>query len=323
MDDHKSNWFVGAYALTASLDEFSLKMAESFYRELATFPSIRGLELPIHVDDKIDDPWRHLHLLPQHFDYVLTPLPGVMQSLVQRSDFGLASCVEAGRHAALAFMECVRDQVAKLNEHCQRNAVRLVELHSAPTRHHAASQDCREALRASLDTLLGWDWCGAQLCIEHCDTFVAGLAPAKGFLDLQSEIAALKGLGVGVNINWARSVLEGRRVEHVHEQLRQLVDLDLLRGLFFSGITVDDPIYGSWLDNHAPMQLPEANLWSPRGSLLTREEVLRCIALTAHQEIILGLKVQAAPKSLSLAERLNCLQLHLRELNTHRSGQCD
>jgi hypothetical protein len=87
-------------------------------------------------------------------------------------------------------------------------AVVAVELHSAPTRGPAGVSSSVASFRVSLGELSGWDWHGAALVVEHCDAWNADHAPAKGFLSLQDELAAIEGMPVGISINWARSVRE-------------------------------------------------------------------------------------------------------------------
>lgn len=301
-------WWVGAYALTATLSTFSEQEAQGFYEELRALPQLGGLELPMHRLEKKDDPWRHLHLLPRDIDYILTPLPYVMQSLEQNPWFGLASPDAAGRAAALQLVEEVRRRIRRLEDHCGRPAVRAVELHSAPTGKAEAS-----FLRQSLEEILQKDWGSVELWIEHCDAAQAGQAAAKGFLDIDAEIAMARDLRLGINVNWGRSVLETRRVEGALEHLGQADRAGVLRGLFLSSVAVHDPVYGTWLDNHAPMQGLGHKAWEPQASLLTAERVQ--LALTAAQEApYWGIKIQPAPASLTLADRMGALRQHLEFL---------
>src|SRR5438034_923832 len=80
-----------------------------------------------------------------------------------------------------------------------------------------AAEPQADAFRRSLDELRAWDWRGAALSVEHCDAFVPGQAPAKGFLALGAEIDAIRAshgaTPVGVAVNWGRSAIEARDPE--------------------------------------------------------------------------------------------------------------
>ncbi|MDQ3234048.1 MAG: DUF4862 family protein [Pseudobdellovibrionaceae bacterium] len=311
------SWWIGAYALTSSLSAFSERDAQGFYEKIRNLPRIGGLELPLHRAEKHDDPWRHLHLLPKDLDYILTPLPYVMQSLEQQPLFGLASADPAGRSAALQLMDELRNRIRRLNDHCGRSAVRAVQIHSAPT-----AQAQADSFRRSLDEVVRLDWDAVELWVEHCDAFQSGLTPAKGFLDINAEISMVQEFSLGMTINWGRSVLETRRAEGALEHLAQARDAGVLRALFLSSVTVQDPIYGNWLDNHAPLQGVGHGAWLPHASLLTRAEVQKALAAAASIPFW-GIKIQPGPASLSLADRLQCVREHLEffsSLESRRAG---
>ncbi len=315
MNRRQPQWFLGAYAGTASLATFSIRDAEAFYAEVASLPSLAGLELPIHAQPKADDPWQHIHLLPRDLDYILTPLPAVMQSLARNPQFGLASTDASGRQAALQLMDRVRLCVQQLEDHCGRKAVRAVQLHSAPTLQKPADDAGAKALTESLEVLCAQEWSAAELWLEHCDTFLANQTSAKGFLDLQREIDVLQKFSIGLSINWGRSVLEGRSVGTALLHIQTAQKAGVLRSLFFSGVALDDPVFGSWLDNHTPMFSLQDVPWQARGSLLTEqaiEQALRCIQ---GDHVQLGLKIQPGPATLKLAQRVDCLRQHLLELS--------
>jgi hypothetical protein len=301
-------WWVGAYALTATLSAFSERDAAEFYAELGAMPQLGGLELPVHRFEKIDDPWRHLHLLPRAFDSIITPLPYVMQSLEKQPRFGLASQDAEGRRAALQLVEDVRQRIRRLEDHCGRPAVRAVEWHSAPT-----GQADADALRRSLEAIASQDWGAVEHWVEHCDASVPGQKPAKGFLDLNAELSIVKDLGLGLSINWGRSVLETRQPLGALQQIRAAEHAGVLRALFLSAVAEHDPLYGSWLDNHAPIQGIGEGAWRPQNSLLTQAAVQSALQAAATAPYW-GLKIQPFPTSLSLTERLDCLRQHLEFL---------
>ena len=57
---------------------------------------------------------------------------------------------------------------------------------------------------------MGWDWSGATLVVEHCDKYIPEQNPEKGFLSLESEIDIVAEVGIGIHLNWGRSVVKGR-----------------------------------------------------------------------------------------------------------------
>ncbi len=165
-----------------------------------------------------------------------------------------------------------------------------IELQTAPARTGSA-----EALARSLTEIAAWDWSGAAILIEHCDALVPGHEPEKGFLSLADELAVARELGLGVLINWARSVIETRSpdgaVAHVTEAG------DLLGGLMFSGVAdrqVRD--YPAWVDAHLPPAPREP------ASLLTADEIARTRAAAASTGL-LGAKVGVSSSDQSPADR--------------------
>ncbi|MCX6129428.1 MAG: DUF4862 family protein [Proteobacteria bacterium] len=304
------------------MKEFSRGDAELFYQELRILPGLLGLELPVHRESKHDDPWQHLDLLPEHWDYVLTPLPAVMQSLKQSASFGLASLDQGGREAALHLMDEVRQKLTRLNEHCGRKAVRAVLVHSAPSLAHEASSASADALRDSFEKMARWDWCGAELWLEHCDSPKDQQNAAKGFLPLPMELALLQEFSWGLSLNWGRSVLEGRSPRTIKQHILAAKAAAVLRGFFFSGVAEGDPLYGTWQDNHAPLALDCPAPWQAKKSLLTADEVLESLELIQPLSVLLGIKVQPAPLSLSLQDRLSFIKVQLKFLQTLISNRC-
>ena len=92
---------------------------------------------------------------------------------------------------------------------------------------------------------------------------------------------------LGVTINWARSVLERRRVEDAVDHIRTARAAGLLRGLMFSGCTGEATSqYGAWKDTHMPHSAVAAE------SLLTPAEVTRALAAADGRD---GTGTAAAP----------------------------
>ena len=148
-----------------------------------------------------------------------------------------------------------------------------VEIHSAPNTTKGTPSSA-EAFARSLGELLSWDWQGARLVVEHCDAPGPLGPPAKGFLPLDGDIAAVRAANaaalsakkaeskddasessdggggkdgrvrgregpVGLCINWARSVLETRDPATALQHVVQAADAGVLAGVMFSGCTGD------------------------------------------------------------------------------------
>lgn len=286
---------------------------------LREMPAISGLEIGFYDDIHLHDPQWFLEQLRPDWKYILTSIPGTMNQLAKRPDFGLASLADSGRDAAWAFAQNMRAAVETLHQHFGKHVVRAVVLHSAPKLSIAPSADQAARFRESLEHLASFDWHGAELWVEHCDSPIPGGIPAKGFLTFEQEIQAIQSVQnpktpLGMLINWGRSALERRDpyapLKHVEVASRK----GLLRALMFSGCTEDDQIYGAWADTHAPFA-PTASTTGWKGSLMTQERASECIAAASKKGAVkMGLKIQALPAQLTVAERLHLISDSLKVL---------
>lgn len=300
--------FVGAYAASPCHSAWDPAAEGEYLQALSELKGIAGLELPFHAQiHRWDEAWLLRHL-PKHWDHIVTCIPGVMETLGKLSTFGLASVDKSGRKAAIDFTKSVLQSVQSLNRAVGRNAVKSVEIHSAPTLGVAGVASSGAVFRESLEEILAWDWQGAKLLVEHCDRYVKGQEAAKGFLPLEEEIEAIKSLGnpklgvslenpkPGILINWGRSAIEGRSPDTAAEHIEKSAQSGALGGIIFSGATENDPLYGHWKDTHAPF-----------GSeyLMTRAEVIRSLRASGKaKDLLLGFKIQALPKTLTVKERV-------------------
>jgi hypothetical protein len=167
-----------------------------------------------------------------------------------------------------------------------------VEVHSGPNQTTAGAESSVEAFTESLVELMGWDWEGAKLVVEHCDAPAAHPA-SKGFLTLDDEIKAIvaannsgdkKNGAVGVAINWARSVLETRDPATALVHIEQAGAAGLLSGLVFSGCTADSKEanpYGGWADCHMPHAPTDGAAYGAKGSLMTVDRIEAAVATAA------------------------------------------
>ncbi|MDO4912945.1 MAG: DUF4862 family protein [Bifidobacteriaceae bacterium] len=302
---------VGAYASLPA----ERKDQSAYYELLDEHSWISGTEIPFPGD--LADPqqrnWLARHVPAAWHNNTITAIPGTMQNVWKNNTFGIASPIEDGRKAALKFFEELRNAIVDFNQIRGNNDISYVEIHTAPTQ-HAETQACKR----SLETLLSWDWAGAKLVIEHCDRFIENQKPEKGFLPIQDEIVLAQEFGIGITVNWGRSVLEDRNTQTALEHIRAAVQAEVLKGVMFSGAGPEETQYGySWIDGHLPMNPDEPT------SLMTAQEILQCVKaanITGLRKVdenaqsmpntedlaYVGPKI-CVPKNASITERYNYL----------------
>lgn len=251
---------------------------------------ITGLELPWSGGQLGRDEERLFTTTPETWRHVVTLIPHTMVSLANDARYGLASSDDDGRRAAVQDLSALREHLAGWAERLGRPVASAVEIHSAPRVADGISPQ-NAALARSLDELVGWDWQGATLLVEHCATAYENVAPAKGFLDLQSELRAVRSVQlasttVRLGINWGRSAIERRDPDVVLEHLE--IAGDMLGALMFSGVApnADGSPDPEWPDSHLPPQEVVSE------SLLTRERIAEAKAAAPHVPII-GFKMSA------------------------------
>lgn len=269
---------------------------------LCALPGVAGLEVPwtggLHPHD---EDWflAHVPAVP----LAVTSIPFVMGRVGADPRYGLASSDEEGRAAAVADLRRVAADVARL-EDGSAASVAVVTLHTAPRATGAV-----DALARSLREVAALDWRGARLVIEHCDAFVPGRVPEKGFLPLDDEIAAIRtaGVPIGLWLNWGRSAIELRDADAVTAQVASAAASGLLVGLAFSGAAaVQNPYGPPWADAH----LPIASTHPESASLLDDAHV--AAALAAAGDIAWwGLKAARRPDDTSAADAVRTVARNL------------
>lgn len=298
----KPEFIVGAYA---SLPQ-GRPSQELYYMLLGEQSWVRGTELPFPGDlaNEDDRHWLAEHLPAHWHTNSVTAIPGTMRRMNEDPWFGLASPQEAGRRDAIGFFEDLRRAVADVARVRGAQDIAYIELHSAPRRVADA-----ERMEESLRLLASWDWSGARLVIEHCDRYIDGQEPEKGFLRLDDEIALCKELGIGLTVNWGRSAVEGRSARTALEHVRRCADADALTGLMFSGAGPEETIYGyPWIDGHLPMNPDEPT------SLMDADAIAECMHAANTQKrpiAYVGAKV-CVPRDATLDERVRYLS-HIHE----------
>ncbi|WP_427005000.1 DUF4862 family protein [Pseudarthrobacter sp. H2] len=269
---------------------------QPFFEELAGISSIRGLELLYRASG--GDLWPAG--APDAWSAVVTAIPGTMQRLGLDGNFGLASTDSGGRRSAVDFVAGIKDYVAALTD--AGHPVEAVELHSAPP-HHASGA----AFGESLAEILGWDWHGTTIVIEHCDAPRVGRAPEKGFLRFEEEIRVVRSLreqglhDIGVLVNWARSVIETGESRTAAEHIRYAREAGVLTGLMFSGCSPETTEFGyPWIDAHLPAVEVQG---APASSLLNAGEIARCLD-EAGELPITGFKIGLPQDAVAPADRV-------------------
>lgn len=287
------NFIVGAYASMPDPDQ----QAE-YYHMLGELDWINGIEIPYPGDLAENASWLAQQLSPAWNSNTITAIPGTMQNVGKNPTVGLASANEDGRQLAINHAKQIATATRVLSDYLGRPAVSKVQLHSAPT----ATAD-PDAFRTSLQELLELDWSGAQIVIEHCDRYIEGQAPEKGFLPLTKEIDICLELGLKIHINWGRSAIEGRSAATAFEHITEAGRSGVLTGVIFSGAGPEESAFGyAWIDGHLPAEPDEPT------SLMTTSEISRCAkaAREAGAEY-LGAKI-CVQKDVPLSRRICMLK---------------
>jgi len=253
--------------------DWDAELETRYYDTIKSLGYIKGLEHPFGGSlHNRDDDWFLANIDP-NWEFVFTCIPGVMGAIGKNPNFGIASDDEAGRQDSLVFMQKARDAIAKLNAHAGKEVVRAIQIHTSPNKAKAGSS--KESLTKSLIEMLSWDWQGAKLVIEHCDAYVEGQDPSKGFLKIEDEIdACLKakietGKSVGITINWGRSAIEARSASGVIKHIQAAKAAGLLSGL-----------------THMPPQALSAKGAGEPASLLTADIMKECIKIAEPESLL-------------------------------------
>lgn len=308
MSEHQTPIVISSYAASPAHSEWDPGLEAELLQGLCALPDVVGLEVPWVGDIHPHDPeWFRAHV-PAGALLTLTPLPWVMRRCAEVDGYGIASLDRDGRRLALNDVMAVAKATRKL---CAESTAPItsVMLHSAPR----GTGDSK-ALAASLEEIASWDWAGAQLLLEHCDAPVSGRPFEKGFLSLDSEIAAIHSSHSAVRLwlNWGRSVIETRDPDGVTRQIQAAHDSGLLHGLAFSGTAAADGPYGdAWEDRHLPL----ASADPTAGSLLDDAHLSDALRAAGNVRA-LGLKVSRRPRDRSAQDVLRTVGDNLTVLRT-------
>lgn len=304
-------YFVGLYATSPCLFKWDKKREFDFYTSAReSLSQLSGLELPFWGNEfhKFDEPF-FLKLLDPNWNYVVTALPGIMDHLKEDNNFGIASKDEGSRKKAIDFVYRLNESIKRLNDYFGRKCVKGISLASAPSLKNDKSLSSVDSLKRSLEACVNFDWEGASLYIEHCDSGKVSHIPEKGFLNIEEEIEAISDFSngstsLGLVINWARSTIEGRSPSMAMRHLEVAQRNDLLKGVVFSGVSGDDKPFGNWRDLHLPLAREQGSQFYEESSQLSKDEVRNIVQSCSLEKLdFLGVKVLSWPIEESTLER--------------------
>ncbi len=295
-------YLIGAYATAPSLGLDDVDLERQYYdRLIQSIPDIQGFEIPFFGEEihRFGAEFLLEYIRPE-WDHVLTCIPGSVKGVEKNPHFGLASADDLGRSDALKMHERANQMVRKINMHSGRPSVLAVHVATAPSVPVNGVTSSIDSLLISMNEILSWDWMGARIVIEHCDSYVGNHPFEKGFMSIDDEILALKSLPdnfkVGLAINWARSAIEGRSPSAVIDHIKTAKKNKLLSGFVFSGTSDKDGTYGAWKDSHMPFENSYGIEHFEPSSLLTKNNIKNTFdALDLNGLDYIGVKLLSMP----------------------------
>lgn len=302
---------IGAYPALSGLAE---EEHGAVYAALRSEPAVGGLELPFTRPWTRADVQRAAALLEPHWRVVVTTIPGLVRGAARDGRFGPASRDGEGRREAVGFVLAAHDAARWLADVIGPQRVVGVAVASSPRRTGLADEAALPAFTTSMAQVADATTDGSVTIVEHCDALVDGTAPAKGFLELGSELGVVRQLAtdrIRLGINWGRSAIEGRSAATAFEHVRLAGGSGLLASLVFSGCSDEATTYGAaWADAHVPSRAEEPT------SLLTSAHIGACLA-EAGPKVAVGVKV-SSPAGATADERLRLLIREVRGVDGAR-----
>lgn len=295
-------YLIGAYATAPSLGLNDIDLEREFYEQLIqSIPDIQGFEIPFWGEGshKFGNEFLFEFIRPE-WDHVLTCVPGSVKGLEENPNFGLASDDSLGRSDAVKMHKRANQMVREINMHSGRSSVLAVHIATAPSVPVDGVTSSVDSLLLSLNEILAWDWMGARIVIEHCDSYAGDHHFEKGFMSLDDEILALNSISenykVGLAINWARSAIEGRSPSTAIDHINLARKNNLLSGFVFSGTSDKAGSYGVWKDSHMPFENSYDVEYFQPNSLLTENNIRATIEALDLQELdYIGVKLLSMP----------------------------
>jgi hypothetical protein len=305
---------VGAYTSSPNLYGWDKSLEKEFFKKFNEIDNVRGLEIPFWGDSlhPNDDDY-FLSLLKPEWEHVITCVPGTVKELELDPWFGLASLKEKSRKNAIEFVNSACHATGKLANHFEKNCVIAVELTSSPKTLPNSIKGDVEKLYESLLEISKWDWRGAKLVIEHCDSYSEeNKEPQKGFLSLNDELQVIKRLNeeqkvqFGLTINWGRSAIEGKKIDEPENHIEYASNCGVLSGVMFSGVSAnEDSLYGAWRDQHTPPPKAFDIQHFEESSLMSYDNIRNTINSLEIEDIdYIGIKLLPLPADLPVSYRI-------------------
>ncbi|MFF3571980.1 DUF4862 family protein [Nocardia jiangxiensis] len=252
-----------------------------YYRRLATDKRARGFELAWKPQETLEEVTALAGVLPSEWTLTLNGIPSTFKAWAADHAFGLASPDADGRAAAVQYTRGIADAIARINDLLGREAVSAVEIHAAPG---FSSRDIvadAEAFRRSLGDVAEIDFGTTSVLVEHCDAYVPGQTPAKGFLTLDEELDAVRAVAaphIGSSLNWGRSLIELRDPASIVDHIDRANAAGTLRAFTFSGTAAIATSYDvAWADSHLPLRDPEPGEFGEPASAMTVASVEQAV----------------------------------------------
>jgi hypothetical protein len=246
--------------------------AAEYYGALVQVSEADGLEFAWTGAQTAEQLDYVVRMLPAAWSITFNDIPTTWRACMSNPAFGLASSDESGRAAAMTMLREEIATIKAMNDRAGRKLVLAAEIHCAPGFDKRDVPGSADAFRRSLMDASQLDWDGCSVLVEHCDAFVAGQKPGKGFLPLDDEIAALASLDgapIGLSLNWGRSLVELHDPARVQDHVTSASRSGLLRGFTFSGTAGTANVYGeAWADSHLPFAATRSGAYNEPASLM-------------------------------------------------------
>ena len=247
--------------------------ASIYYKQLATVKRAEGLGLSWKDGQTESDIAELLEVIPAHWMITLNAVPSTFQAWAKDHSFGLASPDENGRQSAVRMVRKIADTIKTINQKAGRQVILALEVQAAPGFSDRIFVSAVDAFAKSMREIAEFEWHGAEVLVEHCDAYVEGQKPAKGFLQLSEIIDVLKSLDsspIKLSLNWGRSLIEVRDPYRVVDHVRQGSASGLLRAFTFSGTADRESACGvAWADSHLVFSDTPDKTYADPASLMT------------------------------------------------------
>ncbi len=282
------------------------QLAARYYGELVQAKDADGLGFAWTGPQTADTLAETLALLPRDWVITLTDISATWKATAANPLFGLASPDEAGRAAAMAMLGETAATIRAINDRAGRKLVAALEIHSAPGFDNRVLMPAFAPFARSLGEAARMAWDGCSVLVEHCDAFVDGQKPAKGFLRLDEEIRALAGIEgtpLGLSLNWGRSMIELRDPDRVVDHAEAGARSGLLRAYTFSGTADTANVFGdAFMDSHLAFAPTGDGHYGEPASQMTVERAARVVRYLDGCEFV-AVKTNWPPKAADPLER--------------------